>query len=327
MFQFDYNYKDYGALQKDLEKSTGGILQDGLLRFNGNVFNGFMHRIEMTNGLQAMISDLQNTEDVIFQRNKSKSIFYTLRMEEISAAKNLTLKIGDDLVSVENDNRSAAILTSSLFDFAYQAKKGTRRRSVGMLIDPEWMARYLGIKDKDEVLQKYLALKIANLNLEPFDARYRQLIQEVFVDYSGRPFEKLILQNRIMLLVEYFFTRLYKKMSSARQLPTISNVEIELMMEAEARLVADFTQAPPTISFLAKLCTMSETKFKIAFKKMYGQSPYGYYQLNRMNRARQLLLTKKFSVKEVGRKLGYNNLSNFTIAFKKEFKILPSEIF
>lgn len=106
----------------------------------------------------------------------------------------------------------------------------------------------------------------------------------------------------------------------------IKGAEIEKLMKAEALLVNDFNKPAPTIPELARKATMSETKFKTFFKKIYGHSPYNYYQLNRMNRARQMLLSKKYSVKEVGRQLGFSNLSNFTIAFKKVFNELPSEL-
>ncbi|NCU05127.1 MAG: AraC family transcriptional regulator, partial [Chitinophagaceae bacterium] len=33
-----------------------------------------------------------------------------------------------------------------------------------------------------------------------------------------------------------------------------------------------------------------------------------------------------FNVKEVGTQLGYSNLSNFSLAFRKEFNILPSQV-
>jgi AraC-like DNA-binding protein len=45
-----------------------------------------------------------------------------------------------------------------------------------------------------------------------------------------------------------------------------------------------------------------------------------------MGKARDLLLSGEFTVKEVGYKLGYQNLSNFANAFKKEFGVLPSAL-
>ena len=42
---------------------------------------------------------------------------------------------------------------------------------------------------------------------------------------------------------------------------------------------------------------------------------------------RQLLAwLQELAVKEVAMELGYSNLSNFTIAFKKEFGLLPSKL-
>ena len=45
-----------------------------------------------------------------------------------------------------------------------------------------------------------------------------------------------------------------------------------------------------------------------------------------MLKAKQLIASKKFSIKEVGTQLGFKNLSNFTLAFKKQFNKLPSEL-
>ena len=45
-----------------------------------------------------------------------------------------------------------------------------------------------------------------------------------------------------------------------------------------------------------------------------------------MNRAKVLLMSQKYSIKEIGNQLGYTNLSNFAAAFKKEFNSLPSQL-
>jgi len=45
-----------------------------------------------------------------------------------------------------------------------------------------------------------------------------------------------------------------------------------------------------------------------------------------MQKARLMLLSGNYSVKDIGYTLGYTNLSNFTLAFKKVFGRLPSEV-
>lgn len=45
-----------------------------------------------------------------------------------------------------------------------------------------------------------------------------------------------------------------------------------------------------------------------------------------MHIAKEHILSRKYSISEVGTKLGYQNLSNFSTAFRKEFNCLPSEL-
>ena len=104
----------------------------------------------------------------------------------------------------------------------------------------------------------------------------------------------------------------------------ISKDEINRLMTVRKYL--DIDLPPPTFTSLTKIALMSSTSLKTKFKKMYGTTVFEYFQSVRMQRARILLLTHKYSVKQIGRQLGYSNLSNFTIAFKKEFNQLPREL-
>jgi AraC-like DNA-binding protein len=97
-------------------------------------------------------------------------------------------------------------------------------------------------------------------------------------------------------------------------------------MEVESILVKDFSKTPPTIVDLAAYTSMSVSKLKSAFKRVYGTGIYEYYQKSRMKKARTLLATEGYTIKEVGLKMGYTNLSNFSLAFKKEFGLLPSQL-
>lgn len=71
---------------------------------------------------------------------------------------------------------------------------------------------------------------------------------------------------------------------------------------------------------------MSESKLKKLFKVSFGMGLYEYFQKNRMHRAKEHILSGKYSITEVGMRLGYQNISNFSAAFRKEFQCLPSEV-
>ncbi len=328
MIQFIYNDKDYQAVQEGFAKAVGGKVQNNRLLFPETFATGTNEVILLPNGLQTALINYTINQDFLIKREKTREEFYTLRFDVLSIKEKLIVGIDEDSISDQQHVRAAVMLTSSLFDFTYFASKGGSIRGINILITKEWLATYLGIKSGDEVLNQYLSLKMASFNMEPLDAGYRELMNEVLAESPEprSPLNLIMIQNRIMMLVERFFTRLYNKMKDLKEVVSIDNDEMQRMMDAEALLVKDFSVPAPTIPELARHTAMSETKFKNQFRKIYQSGPYEYFQKNRMQRARYLLLTRKHSVKETGQQLGFNNLSNFTIAFKKEFGILPSEV-
>lgn len=77
---------------------------------------------------------------------------------------------------------------------------------------------------------------------------------------------------------------------------------------------------------IAFLCNMSLSTFKRHFIKEYDQSPGKWFRDKRLLRAKELLETSSIKVSDIYLDLGYNNLSNFSSAFKTKFGINPSEI-
>ncbi|MES2431916.1 MAG: AraC family transcriptional regulator [Bacteroidota bacterium] len=328
MLYLSYTHTDYYSFLADFAKSVGTTLTtEGSFDFPPNFAKGYNKVLTLPNGLQAIIIDAVLNDDFCITRNKSADEFYALRFDEFHINEKMTIKFDKEHIHKSENSRSAVMLTSSLFDYGFILKKGSVVKGINVLMTKEWLAKYLGISSNDKVIQKYLALKTASINLEPFDTQYRQLFNTILEEEKkDNPLKTVIIQNRIMLLIERFFTRLYKKMETKIFRKTLSDEEIQRLMNTEAKLVKDFSLAPPTIPQLAKKAVMSETKLKTLFKKVYGSSIYEYYQKNRMIRARYLLESRKYSVKEVGMMLNFKNLSNFTIAFKKEFGILPSNL-
>lgn len=81
---------------------------------------------------------------------------------------------------------------------------------------------------------------------------------------------------------------------------------------------------PVTISGLAKLVYINESKLKAGFKQMYGDTIYHYIVERRLEKARQLM-DGKMKVKDVAAIVGYTNISHFSAAFRKKFGVNPGE--
>jgi AraC family transcriptional regulator len=70
---------------------------------------------------------------------------------------------------------------------------------------------------------------------------------------------------------------------------------------------------------------MSEKYFIRYFKQALGVTPGQYMIQLRMNRARDLVYTQRYSMQQVASLLGYPDAYSFSKAFKKHYKVPPSK--
>lgn len=328
LFQFDYSYTDYEQLMNDLAQKLNVPVINHQLIFPEAVASGNLVFVRLPNGVHVNIINCTMNQDWLLCRRKSKEEYYTLRFHELTIPDTLEIRIGNERLRESRTTRSTAYLTNSLSDWAYLGAKGTVYKGIDVLFNASWLANYLGIVGIENVLSAYLSLQVENVHREPLDSEYRRLMQEVVEekDESSNPMRLAIIQNRIMLLIERFFLRLYeRKKNSLFHIP-LSKTDIDRVMQVEAALTKDIFEPAPTISQLARMVSISESKLKKDFKLIYGMPVYEYFQKVRMQAAKDKLLSGGHSVKEVAMELGYSNLSNFTIAFKKEFGLLPSKL-
>jgi AraC-like DNA-binding protein len=327
MFVFEYDHNNYKDLLQDLAGQLGVPVNNGKILFPRNVALGFMQLVDLQSRLQAMIFDYTFTDHYRGKRRKSQEEFYTVWFNEVTTASEAVIRIGDDPFHAGGTSFSTAMLTSSLFEAVMEANAGSRFYGINILLTNEWLADHLGVEASGELLRKYLSMKASRVTMEVMDTEYKKLIQEIMtLANSDDPFRQMAIQNRVMLLLERFFMRIAAKLEADPADLRLSREDITRVMEIEALLTKDVFKPAPFIPELAKMVHVSETKLKNDFKSVYGIPIYQYFQKARMQAAREVLQTKRFSIKQVAQEMGYSNLSNFTIAFKKEFGILPSQL-
>lgn len=76
---------------------------------------------------------------------------------------------------------------------------------------------------------------------------------------------------------------------------------------------------------LAFLSNMSISTFKREFVKVYSKTPMKWFSEQRLNHVAILLKSKKSRPVELYEEAGYENLSNFVQAFKKNFGMTPKQ--
>jgi AraC-like DNA-binding protein len=314
----NYTYTNFDELLKQYAKSFNVKIKDNIICFPDNIGKGCISYFPFSNGLQLLVHNYTLYEDITFKRNRAQEEFFILRLDDILVKE----QSADDT----DEAKSSAVLANSIFDWIFFVKKSTQVKSLQILITKDWLNHFLNNEKKVDYIKKYLSLKLATFNYESLDAEYKRIMNEVINCGDNTPFKLLVIQNRIMLLVERFFTRMFQKINDNSFDVKVSDDDLQRLVQIEEELLKDFSVPPPGIPKLARMAAMSPSKLKIIFRDIYGLPIYQYFQKHRMNRAKAMLLSQKYTVKEVGFELGYSNLSNFAKAFKKSFDQLPSDL-
>ena len=72
-----------------------------------------------------------------------------------------------------------------------------------------------------------------------------------------------------------------------------------------------------SVGELAKMCAMSESSFRSKFKVQMGQSPTTYIINEKMERAKELLMSNELSVEQIAELLNFYDATYFCKCFKK----------
>lgn len=93
-----------------------------------------------------------------------------------------------------------------------------------------------------------------------------------------------------------------------------------------AQIIQDNIDKPYTIIELARKTGINQTKLKEGFKAVFGETVFGYLQEIRMKKASRYLTDTSLSIQEISHLSGYQNVSNFSIAFKRTFGYPPTKL-
>jgi AraC family transcriptional regulator, transcriptional activator of the genes for pyochelin and ferripyochelin receptors len=99
--------------------------------------------------------------------------------------------------------------------------------------------------------------------------------------------------------------------------------DIECLNKAKAFIDADIS-THITIAILAHRSGIGETKLKKGFKEYYGRSLFTYLRIQRMIKARQLILETNKTIKQIAKETGFRHPNNFTKAFSSYYHVAPN---
>ena len=316
MLNIEYNHTNYYDLLAYYSNKLKAPVINNTITIPETIADGYIKMIELPNGLHCLLSDYTAKKQAIIQRKKCSENLYVLRFDEIITK--------DEKGKLHT--KSAASLTNTTYDWIFFENEDTKVRSLSIIFSDYWLQQWLSFEQELEVIKICLSNPANAYNFEPLDTEYKYLFDLLFAKNISPKIAILYYQNRVMLLMERFFSRLYLRNVSTTFDSKISSYDLERLREVEELLLRDFANPPKSIVELSKIAAISSSKLKHIFKESYGLPIHQYYQKHRMNKAKAMLLSKKYTTKKVSEAVGYEDVSSFLKAFKKAFDQHPSSI-
>ncbi len=325
MFEFSFTISQHRDVVREMATQLGVTVKDDVLLFPENFGSGYVRKEKLPNKLDAYIFDFRLADDLWFNRSKGDEEYYSFICEEVVQPGKLITEIDGDRVETEVPQVSHMYLLSFLSDLRQYIPASSTVRGVRVMISPGWLAGHLRIDRMEDVLQRYLQLKADTVHMKELDVDSKQLMHELLAPPENMHTDiHAYLQNRVTMILEHFFTWLHKHMGEKKR-RGVSKEDIGKMMNVERKLLSDLSIAP-SLEELARESAISVTKLKTLFRQLYGMPPYVYFQQHRMLKAKDILLSTELPVHQIGAQLGYRNMSNFILAFRKVFHINPGEL-
>lgn len=147
-------------------------------------------------------------------------------------------------------------------------------------------------------------------------------------DYLTKPFNFNLLKLRIQKFLEWT----QRSHSSFSQKIDVSPAEItitsldEHLIEKAIKTVEDNMSNPDfSVEELGEAVGLSRSHLYKKLMFITGKSPSEFIRTIRLKRAKELLEKSQLQIAEIGYKVGFNSPKRFTLNFKNEFGIAPSD--
>ncbi|HLP95793.1 MAG TPA: ATP-binding protein [Saprospiraceae bacterium] len=171
------------------------------------------------------------------------------------------------------------------------------------------------------------------------DARIKLQALRIGVDdYMLKPFEADELLARIQNLLQNHFERLrlYQMLSTENPAesvmeetipPVVSEVNARWLADLERLLEKKLDDHAFNFNWVASELNLSERQFRRKVQQLTGMPPNKYLQEMRLQQARSLMSSGKFStIKEIGYAVGYRDTPYFSALFTERFGSAPSQL-
>jgi AraC family transcriptional regulator, transcriptional activator of the genes for pyochelin and ferripyochelin receptors len=274
--------------------------------------------------------DIQNLGTVLIEntdKEREKTIVYPVEIKQIQL--HFVLKGGLRFSFNENTYFLEAKEDQTLLLFNSQKALPI---SAKLEKDTQWLCLVLSIDGLHALFSEHAKI-IPFLNTETQETKFYSqgelspamaiVVSQLIENRLHTALKNIYNKGKVYELISLYFNK--TEDTDLEQCPYLADDQnIRKIRQAKEIIVAEMNE-PPTLEHLAKTIDLPLKRLKEGFKQLYGDSVYGFLFQHKMEFARKLLLSNKYSVGEIGLRVGYSTPSHFIAAFKKKYGTTPKK--
>ena len=148
--------------------------------------------------------------------------------------------------------------------------------------------------------------------------------------YVTKPFEPAVLSALIQSQLKNR-ERVRKLLSKATTMEdesveeALSEQDKHFMEELYKLMEEELSNSELDVTRITKMLYISRTKLYYKIKGLTGETPSSFFRTYKLNRAAELLKSGKYTVSEIADMTGFSTQSHFSVVFKKQFGVTPTE--
>lgn len=318
-FSYSYNQPDLKNWLHCFCSQYNADLSEDRFEYPEKFANGYaeVHLIEP--GFSYRLVNYTLNTDFEFKCEPATDFSLIIYFYQINSTNNILFEVGEHSLETEGKSYRAIVMTNSRVTQKLSLKRGTEVKGLTIQLSETWLKEKIQASNK----KNYDLLKQNNFIQDVLTAKHQKILNDIF-NHEEATMPALYINSRVLRLLEGFLENMLKR-NMAEPMLSISSKDFESILKIEGLLLENYGEVFPKIEKLARIALMSESKLKKIYKQAFGMGLYEYYQKNRMHKAKELLNSGEYTISQVGAMLGYQNLSNFSASFKKEFNQLPRD--
>ncbi|KAF2340249.1 helix-turn-helix domain-containing protein [Flavobacterium tistrianum] len=301
----------------------GGKIEGNFIRLPEESQTGIRYFLNCGDGILAYYINVEYKRNYqLIQQNLNQDFvgfYYNLTEGEA------TVNTDFLLYNVGRWNYNLAVIDGSL-ESEYNVKKGSKTFALCIFIKKSILKAFtqknnIAIQNIDAILdpKENTMIRFDRISSESF-----HILSDLRKLEVGGAIFDLHLKGTVHLLISNYLKKLATKKIVIQ---TVNKKDLDHIIAMQMYLIKHLKDNFPSITQMAKMSGMSESKFKNLFKKITGNTANVFFMENKLLLAKELLETKQLTISQISDELNFTNNSYFASKFKEHFGLSPKAFY